>query len=281
VITTRSRLSADPADPALNFTLEPYIPPSPPAASAQRPGVILERSVSKFADPGAAEKLLDGLLDHYEFGRLVWSLSVQNSDVAWEFYVYNGGDVRPVTVDELAHSLAPSVRLEPALVRRLDGFNPISVDISNEVLSEGRVSGANGYLNAGPDAAVAYRVDDCGFHLRNYYRKFTVAQRSQADAAIRSSVHLRDGTVHADLAPAEIDELHLAQKPHSDGLYWAGVSAADTITLVRKADDTGILASLFSGDLTELNHVRFDVGVDFCRAGQQTSITKVGLYGVL
>jgi hypothetical protein len=81
--------------------------------------------------------------------------------------------------------------------------------------------------------------------------------------------------------PDTFDELHLAQKPHSDGLYWVGVSAADTIGLVQRADKTGVLAGLLSGDLVELHHLRFDVGVDFRRSGDQTSITKVGLYGVL
>jgi hypothetical protein len=284
-VSDRLDLGWRPTDRHLDLTLTPYAPPRGPAAGAYRSVAALRRSTAWTSDPGRAEAAFAVLQGRWGSGRIVWAVGVRDDQPAWELYVYNGPAPAPIEPTELRDAWSGAVAWAPGLaeaVEALGGVDPWSVDLDADTLTgEAPVEAVNGYVNAGAEAALSYRITTDGPRLANLYRRFPSSDRKAIVRAASRMLHIAGLERVAHLEPPEHLEVHLAQKPDCDGIYWVGVPSAQAVDVCLAAEPSGRVAELLRPDLDRLGHLRFDVGIDVRRDGEALEIRKVALYGVL
>ncbi|UDY33957.1 hypothetical protein [Dermatobacter hominis] len=272
-------------DRPLNLTLEPYDAPAGPVEGALRSASVLRRSTEWTAKPARAEAAFAVLQDRLGPDRLVWAVGLRDDRPAWELYVYNGAAASPISPSELRRAWGGAVTWTPGLVQTVEslgGVDPWSVDLDPATLEgSSSVVAFNGYVNAGAEAALSYRITTDGPRLTNLYRRFPSSERKAIVRAASRTLHLAGIDRVAHLEPADHLEVHLAQKPDCDGVYWVGVPTVQAVEVCLAADPSGRVADLLGPDLDRLGHLRFDVGIDVERNGSELRIRKVAIYGVL
>jgi hypothetical protein len=268
-------------DPHRNLTLDDYEPLAPPAVGALRPTAVIARALELVDAPAAAADLLAGLQSAFGYGRLVWSFSLREQQPAWELYVYNGMVGERIAPAELEQAMSRWLEWAPGLSEAVGDADPYSIDLDLGSFGGDRVGHLNGYVNAGEEAALSYRLTVEGPQLQNVYRRFPSEQGRRIDRAINRTLHLRSAVEIEQFAPSEHLEVHIAQKPFSDGIYWIGVPTRSLVEALAPIAGAELLCAVLRPALDRLEHLRFDMGLDLQRRGDALLVTKVGLYGLL
>lgn len=273
---------ARPDDPYRNLMLEPYEPVGMVPADALRPTALLARTLKAFGVPPAAEDLFSLLQERFGYGRLVWAVALRAGQPTWEVYVYNGMEGERISPRELEDATSGPVAWADGLSAAVEDVDPFSIDLDLDILSgAGRVNAVNGYVNAGEETALSYRITPDGPEMQNVYRRFASDQHKAILRAVSRTLHLRFPDQVDAMAPSGHQEVHIAQKQSSDGVYWVGVPIRSLVDAMEGINGAKPLLDLMRPDLERLGHLRLDVGVDLRRQGARRTITKVGLYGLL
>ena len=274
-------------DRYFDYCLQPYRPRRPPEGKLRADNLLLhtlELAGLRDAAWPALEALIEGL------GRdmVVWGAKHDGERLFFELYVYDPQKEDPrATVSGLTELLAPYLRILPR-VRETVPYMMVSFDLDAEILASGEVRELNLYLT-GTDAheGRSYVVREDRRELANTYR--FLRPKPEIDTVLgllRSSLFLdyEDPRVLAEVMPPELfacKRVCVAKKRLRDGVYYSGIDVDALLWFLERRGWPRSLVDFTRAHAAELDHLYFDVGLDFEMRGAEARATKTSFYGTI
>ncbi|EYF01752.1 hypothetical protein [Chondromyces apiculatus] len=213
--------------------------------------------------------------------RTVWGVKRVHATGAlgWELYFYDWERAHAdLSLPRLQEIFAPVVEVDAREPYPLP-WHMVSIEVSREALARrGRV-GAHLYIDMRSYALLGEK-----FTFENVYTFHD--PRTEVDMILhrlKSSVHFdpeRDGV--AALMPPPLrrcGKVCVANKRSSDAVYFSRIRTPDLAWFLRTHAWPEEMTALVGGRAMELDHLLWDVGVDFDRAGGVLTARKTGVYG--
>lgn len=276
-------------DPSLNYCLWDYRRPAPSEDKFRSINLLLQ----SFEFAGVGERchaLVDAVRDAVGPFRTVFGIKLHEGRLAWEFYFYDYARTeREVSISRVLAALAPFARSPVQANERLPYFM-FSIDIDDALANGQRELDVVHMYIGNPGSAVssgiAYAVDGAGRStLENFYFFFDAAsQREQAAAKIASSPHFDPARVHLDqaLLPrlAGCETICVANKRQHDCVYFSGVDVDQLAWFLQRFGYPAPVQQFVHAHRGELDHLLFDVGIDYQLQPGGLTYLKSGYYGV-
>jgi hypothetical protein len=280
----RSRRPLEPSsetDELRDYVLERY-PPTAPQEGKLRAVNLLHES---FALAGVDEEggaLVDSLRAGLGHFRTVWGVKhdrEQGAPRGWELYFYDWQRVHAdLGITSLARLLAPHLRLDAAATGPLP-WHMLSVAFSVEDLRERRAVPLRLYVDMR-----SYRLEGGSFTFENIYTFHDPrAEIDEVMRRLRASVHLdleRDRL--SSLIPPALFRCHricVANKRDADALYFSRVATPTLLAFLRLHGYPRELADFVHAERARLDHLLWDVGIDFRSDGGRATVRRTGFYG--
>lgn len=276
-------------DPALNYCLWDYRRPAPSEDKFRSINLLLQ----SFEMAGAGDRchaLVDAVREAVGPFRTVFGIKLHQGALAWELYFYDyARTAREVSIGRVLAALAPFARCRVEPNERLPYFM-FSIDI-DDALANGRrelevVHMYIGNPGSAVSSGIAYALDaQGGCTLENFYFFFDAAsQREQATAKIASSPHFDPARVRMEqaLLPelADCETICVANKRTHDCVYYSGVDVGQLAWFLERFGYPEPVRRFVRQHRADLDHLLFDVGVDYRLQAGGLAYLKSGYYGV-
>ncbi|MEK0427313.1 MAG: hypothetical protein RJB11_3404 [Planctomycetota bacterium] len=173
-------------------------------------------------------------------------------------------------------------------VRESTPYFMFSFDLDEQVASRGgSIDTAHLYIgNPGSmvSSGIAYRQDASGLTLENFYFFFDArSQQQEITDKMTESVFWDVKTQRieelllADLK--ECDTICLANKPKCDTIYFSGIHIQQLIRFCEWQNYPQSFVEFLLANEFQLDHLKYDVGLDYCWKQGQLQCLKSGIYG--
>ena len=262
----------------LDYVLTPYVAPAN-AEGKLRSINILRASFEAAGRLEQGNALIARVLETLGRDRTVWGIKKRpDGSLGWEFYFYDWERRHAdLSIAALRALFAPFVNITAVETFALP-WHMISVEVGAAAL-DGQEAPLDVYvdmrsytLRGGlPELANLYTFHDPKTEIDH------VMQR------LRSSLHFdwkRDALTQ--LLPPWMYRCHklcVANKRHADALYAARIPTTALQKFLARHDWPLPLRAFIDAHAHELDHLFFDVGVDFAREHDQLVTRKTGIYG--
>jgi len=173
-------------------------------------------------------------------------------------------------------------------VRESIPYFMFSFDLDHQVaLNRGRVDVAHLYIgNPGSavSSGIAYRQDGSGMTLENFYFFFDARLEQQ------KIVDKMTESVFWDVDHDQLDQIYLpelkdcdticlANKPQCDTVYFSGIDVRQLIEFCHWQEYPQRFTEFLIANAFQLDHLKYDVGVDYRWRDGQLEFLKSGIYG--
>ena len=289
IASTHELEHADAADRHADYCLWDYRPLSSPAGKL-RSSNLLWRSIEAAGGGdrliAACEALREGL---GEF-QTVYGVKFANGRLTFEFYFYDYARLeRRVSISRVLEIISPFVdcRLTYSEGRPYFMF---SIDLDEEVASRRRpLEKINVYVgNPGSSVSsgICYELSKSEFRLANFYFFFS-ARKEMGDIAAKiacSAHHDLRGLPMTDILRPEMldcDVIVVANKKFGDGIYFSRLKIDSLARFVERERFPSTIVDFVKTNRDALDHMLYDVGMDYVVQDGRVVITKSAFYGLL
>lgn len=281
---------AAPDDPALDFCLWPYQPPVP-ADDKLRSLTLLMLTFELCGVAAAGREVVETLRRGIGPFTTVWGVKWIDGRLKWEFYFYDYRRLeRERSMTRVFDVLRPliSSRVKP---NEAHPYFMFSIDFTEDTLT-GRAGFNDAHMYIGnPGSAVssgiAYTVGANPDEniLENFYFFFDAArQMDEVLGKLLCSAYLepRAFDVDALLWPdlRECQTLVVANKRYNDALYFSRIDVRQLAIFLERLGYPAPLGALAREERARLDHMLYDVGIDYRVENGNVRILKSGFYGV-
>jgi hypothetical protein len=277
-----------PGDRLADFCLWDYAPPAAPAGKL-RSANLLWRAI---ACAGGAPHLVDAcetLRQALGPGQTVYGVKKLGERLAFEFYFYDYARLeRQVSISRVLKALSPVSCTAPAAEGR--PYFMFSLDLDEEIASGRRpLETVNIYIgNPGSQVSsgICYQHTAAGCTLTNFYFFFDAKKEMAAIAAKAAcSAHHdlrrfpRAGVLRPDLLDCQV--IVVANKRLNDGVYFSRLPIDPFLAFLRREQYPADLVAFAEDHRGELDHMLYDVGLDYVVEDGDLRIVKSAFYGLL
>jgi hypothetical protein len=278
-----------PGDVLCDYTLVPYDPVRSPDGKLRSVNLLFE----SFAHAGVEDlgrALVDGVRAAVGPFRTVFGVKAHAAAPdapSWELYFYDPRRVRrELAIERLADALRPHLAIDARPPHPLP-WHMFSVEVDAAALRERVPVAVDVYVSTSPHAKGtdrSYKLRGAELLLENTYSFHRPElEIDEILHRIRSSVHFRRG-VHnlaAILPPELLDCAHVcvANKRRADAVYFSRVTLEQAIFAVGFFRLGEALGGWLRDRAAELDHLLWDVGVDYVGDGDALRVVKGGVYG--
>jgi hypothetical protein len=278
-----------PRDRYADYCLWDY-PPVAPQAGKLRSSNLLWRAIEAAGGGPHLTAACRALRERLGPFRTVFGVKKIADRLSFEFYFYDYARLeREVSITRVLEILAPWVKCP---VHPLEGrpYFMFSIDLDEEVASGRRpLDIVNVYIgNPGSSVSsgICYEQSAAGLRLANFYFFFD-ARKEMDDivAKIGCSVHhdLRGFALQAVLRPELLDcaVIVVANKKFNDGVYFSRIAVDPLIGFLEREGFPADLVAFARYYRNDLDHMLYDVGLDYVFEGGAVKYTKSAFYGLL
>lgn len=283
-----------PGDVLYSYALRPYANLTAAEGSLHN-ATILYESLDRAGVGAEAAAVVTATRKAFCSSRTAWGVKSEAAGPSWELYYYKHAQssepIVPVT-PRRARDVAQAAGLHtaPSAVDDI-GYFSVSFDLNLSVLRREADASVHVYVDQSPcdpPIAMSYEVRREGLQFENAY--FLCRQQPPdldfAHRFVFSSVHVDADRIDVDcvLWPEllECDHIALAHKPHSDGVYFGGVTVDQLEPFFDRTRFDPDIAKFIRQHRTEFAELRFDVGFDFVGDTRRgVEIRKSAIYGFL
>ena len=275
-------------DPSLNYCLWQYTP-SVSAEDKYRAINLLLQSFEHDGLDERAHRFVDAVRDAVGPFRTVFGIKWVDGRLAWEFYFYDyDRQQRTVAINQVLTALDPHLRCAVRVNEQLAYFM-FSLDIDSALIrGERDLDLVHMYIgNPGStvSSGICYAMRDTSVTLENFYFFFDAAtQLQQATDKISCSVHVDPMRVDLDhiLLPElrECQTICVANKQDHDCVYFSGVDVTQLLFFLHRLDYPAAIIEFVETNRSMLDHLLFDVGIDYRSEGSDVVFLKSGYFGV-
>ena len=245
-----------------------------------------------FAVAGLAETLLpvcEAIRRAIGNNRTVWGVKYANGTLSWEFYFYDYERLeRQVSLTSLLETLKPFVHCELQYSEARPYFM-FSIDLDeswaqpDKTLDEVNIYVGN--IGSQVSSGISYALTPSGLDFDNLYYFFDAqSEYETAQEKLACSAHLDspglalDAILWPQLRECEI--LVVANKRECDGVYFSRVGVEHLLWFMRKMHFPPALVNYVEANRQYLDHLLFDVGVDYRMHNGEIQRLKAAYYGV-
>ena len=276
------------AERFVDYMFYPYLPRGP-IEGKLRSGDILTKALQILrVDPRHFE-LLAALRRRFGSDRTIWALKKREAEISLELYFYNYGREDPEIVpSRVLETMRPWLGSSPEFARRCDDMRYFlfSVDVDDARLRSGAIDGLHVYVHDVADRAtgISYFVDERNRVLENHYA-FYRPDRELEDLQVK--IH---DTVHVDFRRVPIERVLLpelvgcktvcsARKLRSDSVYFSGLGIDQFRFFLERFAYPAELQAWVKAERDRLDHLEYDVGMDYTSSGDTLSMSKTSFDG--
>ena len=279
---------ATPQDPALNYCLWEYSPAVPSEDKFRSVNLLFQSFEHAGIDERAFE-VVEAIREAIGPFRTVFGVKLLQDALAWEFYFYDyKRAAREVSITQVLAAISPFVRCEIRPNESLPYFM-FSLDIDAELVCGRRdmdvVHMYVGNPGSTVSSGIAYALRPRSTTLENFYFFFD-AKTQLDEAADKISCSAYFDATRVPLDEVLIPELRacqticVANKQTHDCVYFSGISVEQLAYFLARFDYPEPIVRFVRDNRANLDHLLFDVGIDYrLEAGKLVSL-KSGYYGV-
>jgi hypothetical protein len=277
-------------DPALDFCLWPYEPPAP-AHDKLRSLTLLMQTFDLCGVAAAGHEVVETLRRGMGPFTTVWGVKWIDGRLKWEFYFYDYRRLeRERSMTRVFDVLRPLIPSRVAPNERHPYFM-FSIDFTEDTLS-GRAGFDEAHMYIGNpgssvSSGIAYTVGANPEHnvLENFYFFFDAARQiDEVRGKVACSAYLEPTAFDIDaiLWPElrECQTLVVANKRHNDAVYFSRIDVLQLGVFFERLGYPPPLAALARDQRARLDHMLYDVGIDYRVERGAVRILKSGFYGV-
>jgi hypothetical protein len=275
-------------DPALNYCLWSYTRATP-AEDKFRSVNLLYQSFDHAGVDARAFDIVEAIRDGIGPFRTVFGVKLLPGRLAWELYFYDyQRRSREVSISRVLDAIRPLVRCEVTPTESLPYFM-FSLDLDAELAAGRRPLDLVHMYVGNPGSAVssgiAYAVRPTSTTLENFYFFFDAGtQLAEAAGKICSSAYFDDtrAPVEEVLLPelARCQTICVANKQTHDCVYFSGVDVEQLSFFLERLRYPAPIERFVRDNRARLDHLLFDVGIDYRMEGGKVVVLKSGYYGV-
>jgi len=280
---------ATPRDRYADYCLWDYRPIAPPIGKL-RSANLLWRAVEAAGGGPRLRAACFALREALGPFQTVFGVKKVGDRLGFEFYFYDYARLeRRVSITRVLEILAPfaSCPLRPWEGRPYFMF---SIDLDEEIAGGRRpLDVVNVYIgNPGSSVSsgICYEQSISGLRLANFY--FFFDARNEMDdivAKLGCSAHhdLRGFPLSAVLRPDLLNcaVIVVANKKFNDGVYFSRIAVDPLIRFLQQEEFPADLVAFARRHRDDLDHMLYDVGVDYVVEGGAVKVTKSAFYGLL
>jgi hypothetical protein len=221
--------------------------------------------------------------------RTVWGLKQLGNTIAWEFYFYDyQRRERERSITKLLDIIRPFARcgIEP---NENHYYFMFSIDINDDLISGDRdLKEIHMYIgNPGStvSSGICYSLTSMGMRLENFYFFFDAKREmNEIMAKIACSAHIDSSQIQVDkiLWPELRDcrVIVVANKQQNDSVYFSRINVDQLIFFLKRMSYPIELTSFVEENRSSLDHLLYDVGIDYRMEGNDLVVLKSGYYGI-
>jgi hypothetical protein len=279
----------DPRDRYADYCLWDYPPIASPVGKLRSVNLLWRAIEAAGGGPNlvAACKALRAALGPFQ---TVYGVKKVGDRLSFEFYFYDYERLeRRVSITRVLEILSPFARC-PIKPREGRPYFMFSIDLDEEVASGRRsLDVVNVYIgNPGSNVSsgICYEQSAAGLRLANFYFFFD-ARKEMDDivAKIGCSAHhdLQGFSPSAILRPNLLDcaVIVVANKKFNDGVYFSRIAVDPLIGFLQDERFPADLVEFARRHRDDLDHMLYDVGIDYIVEGGAVKVTKSAFYGLL
>jgi len=274
-------------DRFFDYCLQPYDPLRDPRGKLRSESLLWNSLDVAGATPSLDEALRAVQL---RAGRDMTVVGIKHHEgrLWWELYFYDRQkEDDAVQASSIIDAVAPWFNVAPKPLETVPYFM-FSFDISPNIADGGTVEIVNLYL---PYFQVqggrSYKQSVTGLEMDNVYRFLhPKTEIRQIMHDIRQSVFIDYTRVSLAtvLLPELIDcnRICVAKKRFADAVYYSGIDVGQLLFFLKRFDYPAAIQTFVEGHRDVLDHLRFDVGIDFTmRPDGSVVMTKTSYYATL
>lgn len=278
---------AEAGEPQVDYCLWAYTPPAPAEGKLRSINLLNNSLVSEHMGPPASA-LLAAVREAFGPQRTVWGIKQEEGRICWELYVYDyARQQRSRSVTRLLEVIRPWVA-SPLSINEARDYFMFSIDLDRAVLDEGQPLGALqmyiGNVGSTVSSGICYEVTPQAVTMKNFYFFF------DARTQIREIVDKVRSSAYLDLAHFDIDtvlwpELRqcqtivVANKRHHDGVYFSRITIDQLLFFLRRTGFPAAQIDFVEKHRAELDHLLYDVGIDYRMENGRLKVLKSAYYG--
>ena len=278
-----------PQDRYADYCLWDYPPPAPPAGKL-RCANLLWRAIDASGQGRHLRAACEALRQHLGPFRTVFGVKKVADRLSFEFYFYDYARLeRDVSISRVLDVLAPFVACPLTYSERRPYFM-FSIDLDDKVTSRQQpLEVINVYIgNPGSSVSsgICYELSNSGLRLANFYFFFDARREmSEIVAKMSCSAHhdLRGLPVNGILRPELLDcqVIVVANKKFHDGIYFSRIKVDPLISFLKREQFPVDLVNFAQQHRDDLDHMLYDVGIDYVVEDGAVKVLKSAFYGLL
>jgi hypothetical protein len=280
---------AGPHDRYADYCLWDYPPPEPPSGKL-RCANLLWRAIDASGEGTHLRAACEALRQQLGPFRTVFGVKKIGDRLSFELYFYDYARLeRDVSIPRVLDILAPFVTCPLKYSERRPYFM-FSIDLDDKVASRQQpLEVINVYIgNPGSSVSsgICYELSSSGLRLANFYFFFNARREmSEIVAKMSCSAHhdLRGLPVSAILRPELLDceVIVVANKKFHDGIYFSRLKIDPLIEFLQREGFPADLVNFTKVYRNGLDHMLYDVGIDYVVENGAVKVLKTAFYGLL
>jgi hypothetical protein len=275
-------------DRYFNYCLWPYQPVAPTDDKFRGINVLYQSFDFAGMSPRAYE-LVEAIRDAIGPFQTVFGIKLLGERMGWEFYFYDYlRRERRVSISRVLDAIRPFARCDIVPNENLPYFM-FSIDVDDD-LANGRrdldvVHMYVGNPGSTVSSGIAYALRPQSSTLENFYFFFDAkTQLQQAADKVFCSAYVDPAQIPADriLLPQLRDcrTICVANKRQNDCIYFSEINVEQLLFFLHRFDYPRPIVDFFETRRASLDHLLYDVGIDYRVEGSQVRALKSGYYNV-
>jgi hypothetical protein len=275
-------------DRYFNYCLWPYQPVAATQDKFRGINVLYQSFDYAKLDP-RAYRFVEAIRDAIGPFQTVFGIKQLEGRMGWEFYFYDYlRRDRKVSISRVLEAIRPFCRCDIVPNENIPYFM-FSIDVDDALVTGRRELDVVHMYVGNPGSAVssgiAYALRKDHSALENFYFFFDAKTQMLAAAdKICCSPHVDTTRVHFDriLWPElrECRTICVANKKLNDCVYFSEIDVDQLLYFLRTLSYPREIVSFFEANRASLDHLLYDVGLDYAVEGSQVRILKSGYYNV-
>ncbi len=277
-----------PGDPLRDYCLWDYSPRTEPEGKWHASNLLFQ----SFKAAGLDDTFIpvcEAIREAIGFNQTVWGVKMAQGRISWEFYFYDYQRLeRQVSISKLLEVLKPFVSCELSYSEQRPYFMfSLDLDASwgqpRSTLKEINIYMGN--VGSNVSSGLSYSLTKDGLLFENLYSFFDAEHERETaiEKALCSS--------HFDLPNFPLDSLFLPQlidcgvlvvsnKRECDGVYFSRVGVDQLLWFMDEMAYPEALSGYIRANRDQLDHLNFDLGLDYLWRDGRIQFHKTAYYGV-